>query len=205
MNHKKVLIVIGLIAALLVGGFMLKKPADQAQSFLESLNRVATTSLETGTAKENKKNTDSDPRYINPNFAFSFLPPTGYTVATFRDNDTSGSAVTTVLLQAKAGADKQANNNGLQILISAWDETPEALTVARIQKDIPTMKITNSSTRDIKNIGTVIEFESNNANFSGKSYETWFVAHNDLYQISTYSENRGVVSEILSTWNFQGQ
>ena len=187
---------------MLVVGFLIKKPSQREPNFAASFNGIGTSSLP---AIAKVKSAETEQRYINPNYAFSFLTPMGFSVSSFADTDTSGKPITTVIVQANSGVEMSGDKKGLQILISSWDEAPEALTDSRIHHDIPNMKITNSTTHDIKNIGTVIEFESDNANFAGKSHEVWFVAHNDLYQISTYAENKSMIDNILSTWNFQGQ
>jgi hypothetical protein len=153
---------------------------------------VATTTPDMGAAL-----VQNDGRYTNPNYGFSFMPPAGFTVAAFPNIDQGGIEVTTVLVQ------DAAKQKGVQIVISPWDEPADALTTARIRHDIPSMRVSSISTREIGNIGTMISFASDNPDFGGKSLEVWFVAHDSLYQLSTYADSSAVLDGILSTWSFQ--
>ncbi len=189
MQNKKSLYIIGFAIVVIAGVFFLKKTPTADLSFSPKTEVATTTPAQTDV---------NDGRYINPNYAFSFIPPKGFTVSSFGDTDQSGTPVTTVLIQ-----EESLYKKGAQILISAWDERESALTPERIHHDIPSMHMEDVSTRNIVNIGTVVEFTSDNPDFAGKSREIWFVAHDDLYQMSTYAENEALVDGILSTWDFQ--
>ena len=205
MKSKKTLYSIGIGLLLLAAFYWYKNsPTDGSK---EQTREDSKTALTEASSSQEITQKSLDGRYTNPNYASSFIPPAGLSVASFSDVDSMGAAVTTVILQPKdpsvAHVNNQMNNKGVQILISSWDEAPDTLTASRIQQDIPKMKISNLKVNDIKNIGTVLEFDSDNVSFAGKSHEAWFVAHNDLYQISTYKGNASAINAIISTWNFQ--
>ncbi len=166
-------------------------------SFQKIAPPVDTLPVSTGTAEQNTDASIRDGRYVNPNYAFSFVLPVGFTTTSLDDTDEGGEAVTTVLIE------DASKKRGVQIVISMWDEPAEELTHERVKRDIPGMRITDSATRTISSIGNVIEFGSDNEAFGGKSHEVWFVAHGNLYQVSTNEGNTAIVSDILSTWNFQ--
>lgn len=192
MKNRNAFILVGigaiLLVALLYGGA--SKNADNTTPFGNPTSATA----HVGAGSGDKV---SDGRYMNPNFAFSFTPPSGFVASSFEDVDQAGTAVTTIII------DDNTKNKGAQIVISPWDEPSDALALERIKRDIPSMHISDSSVLDVVNVGTVIEFTSDNSDFGGKSHEVWFVAHNDLYQMSTYAENSAVLEAILATWKFQ--
>lgn len=192
MKNKNAVLIIG-VGIVFLGGLLYS---------LVTKNTDTTTSIEATMPDAQQVGTSISDNsksgiYTNPNFAFSFVPPTGFVATAFEDFDQAGTPVTTVVVE------DQTKKSGAQIVISPWDESPETLTPERIMRDIPNMRVSGVTVRDVANIGTVIEFESDNADFGGSSREVWFVAHGDLYQMSTNREDRAVLDPILATWKFQ--
>lgn len=189
-NNTALIILVGAVILAVLFSVGTSKKIDGTTLFSTSASSTVQT-------ENNDNDNGNHGRYANPNFAFSFIPPTGFTVTSFDDTDQAGTSVTTVIV------DDKAKSKGAQIIISPWDESPDTLTSERIKRDIPSMHITDVAVRDVANIGTVIEFTSDSADFGGKSHEAWFVAHGDLYQMSTYAENGVMIDTILATWKFQ--
>ena len=47
-----------------------------------------------------------------------------------------------------------------------------------------------------------INFKSDNPTFDGDSREVWFVYKTNIYQISTYAHDDGLLQSELQTWTF---
>jgi hypothetical protein len=92
-------------------------------------------------------------------------------------------ASTTVLLQSRAG-------DGVQILISPWDEPASALTAERVTQDTG-LTVTNVEPIAIPG-GVGLSFNSNNDAFDGASSDIWFVHTGNVYELTTYGRPHAV-------------
>ncbi len=131
--------------------------------------------------------------YTNTEFAFSLNMP-GTFEARALSPDESGA--TTILIESSDKAD------GIQIIVSPFDEDLAALTQERIQQDVPDLTITDSQPVEIGANHTGLAFKSDNEAFSGASREVWFVFRGHLFQISTYERLDPLLQKIFSTWKF---
>ena len=186
---KKILILI-IVILVSLGGFLLWKKSRQNTPFESGGSQASTES--------------SDLTYKNSQYGFSFQKPEGYTVGEFDQDEGKMILVqmSKMPLDTKNAVSKGILDIGFQILISPFDEADAVITKARINKEIPDMKVENSAeilVADSKGL----QFESNNSAFSGKSFEVWFVRGTDLYQISGYIESEQVIKDTLNSWKFE--
>jgi hypothetical protein len=124
---------------------------------------------------------------------FSFRYPNDLNVSSVVNE-----GVTVVIVQNPEKA------QGIQIMVSEFDEAGSVLTVERIKQDIPDLKITDPQTLLLgASTGQGVAFLSDNQDFAGNSREVWFVYKNHLYQISTYARLDTLLQSILVTWEFK--
>ncbi len=129
--------------------------------------------------------------YTNNAYGFSLSMPATFTA-------TEGAAIeanasTTILLQNSAG-------DGVQILISPWDEPASALTPGRITKDTG-LAVTDPQAVTLSG-ASGLTFKSNNDAFGGASSEAWFIAGGNIYQMSTYAADDALLKRMLASWTF---
>lgn len=128
--------------------------------------------------------------YINKQFGFQFNLPEGYSGSSF----TEGNGVT-VLLQ------NQTLGQTFQIYIQNFDET-EAVTIDRIQQDVPDLTINNPLNAIIAR-GDIeaLVFEGVSDDF-GKTREVWFVKGGNLYQVIAPFEMEHTIGPIVESLSF---
>lgn len=131
--------------------------------------------------------------YKNDAFKFSLQMPGNFTTRELAPDD---SGATTLLIESTDRAD------GVQIIVSPFDEDVRALTKERIQQDVPDMQIMDPQAVEIGENYTGLAFKSDNEAFDGASREVWFVFRGNLYQISTYDRLDPLLKKIFSTWRF---
>ena len=131
--------------------------------------------------------------YTNDTFHFSLSIPGNFVT---RQLEADESGATTVLLESADQAD------GVQVVVTPFDEDISSLTVERIQQDVPDLVITDPQPVQIGENNTGLAFKSNNDAFDGESREVWFVFRGNLYQISTYERLDPLLKKIFSTWKF---
>ncbi len=131
--------------------------------------------------------------YTNNDYRFSFMMPADFTSQEMPQDE---NGTRTFLFQNTKG-------EGIQIMVSPFDEDLAVLTKERIQQDIPDMKITDEQPVEIGSNHTGLAFKSDNQAFNGASREVWFVFRNNLYQISTYERLDPLLQAIFGTWQFQ--
>lgn len=130
--------------------------------------------------------------YKNEALGFSLGLPDGFSAHEFVDEETHAR---TIVLQDSAG-------NGIQILATPFPEDLKVLDAARVQRDIPGMKITDVQPVEVGENHIGIAFKSNNEAFDGASREVWFVFRGNLYQISTYARLDSLLQSMFATWKF---
>jgi hypothetical protein len=119
----------------------------------------------------------------------SLMMPADYTAT----EGTEADASTTLLLQNRA-------SDGVQILISPWNEPAAALTPERITK---ATGLTVADPQPIKiNGATGLTFKSDNPAFDGATSEAWFIARGNVYEISTYASDDPALKSVLASWTF---
>ncbi len=126
-------------------------------------------------------------QYVHPVSKLSFLHPQDYTVGLFPEGDAE------VILVQKEGSE------GVQILVSAFDETNTNLTPERIKKEIPDIEMT--AEKNI-NLGSTqgVYFQSTSS--SGPTHEFWFIYQSKLYQLSAPLVSGPLVEALVSTIRF---
>lgn len=126
--------------------------------------------------------------YLNQKYNFSFNIPDGFDT---REFDEDGNHV--ILLEG--------GGKSIQVLISDYDEGNN-LTVDRIKKDLPDMKI--ESPKEIKiNGGGGVLFKGDNQEFGGETLEAWFVYGMNLYQVTTSVDQIENLNVIITSWKFE--
>jgi hypothetical protein len=130
-------------------------------------------------------------KYENGVYGFSLGLTNGYTARTLGAAAIGGSSETVVI--------ENGRGDGVQILIS---EFADDLTLAKIKKELPKMKMENVKEINIQNTKAVA-FTSDSAAFGGASYEVWFSHAGNLYQASTYASSSTVLNDIISSWAFK--
>lgn len=133
--------------------------------------------------------------YTNDEYRFSVILPEGFG-ARSGENEFGGD---TVVLEDDSA-------NGVQIIISPFDEAPEGkgyvLTAERITQDLPDMTIADTQSVEVGENNKGIAFKSDNPAFDGASREVWFVFRGNLYQISTYERLDELLKTMFGTWRF---
>ena len=129
--------------------------------------------------------------YTNDTYRFSLMMPAGF--ATTEGTELDPNASTTVLLQNRAG-------DGVQILISLWDEPASALTPERVTQDTE-LTVTNAQPIAIPG-GVGISFNSDNDAFDGASSDIWFVHDGTVYELTTYARLDPLLHAMFATWRF---
>ncbi len=131
--------------------------------------------------------------YTNDTFKFSLSMPGNFEA---RELPPDEGGATTLLIEAAERAD------GVQIIVSPFDEEITTLTQERILQDVPDLTITDPQPVEIGESNTGLAFKSGNEAFGGASREVWFVFRGNLYQISTYDRLDPLLKKIFSTWKF---
>jgi hypothetical protein len=129
--------------------------------------------------------------YRNATYHFSLLVPIGFKATELPMLDPGAS--TTVFIQNE-------NGDGIQIRISSWDEPAGDLTQESITSDTGLSVIDPQPVLIPGAVG--INFKSDNPAFDGDSREVWFVYKSNIYQISTYARDDGLLQSELKTWTF---
>lgn len=92
------------------------------------------------------------------------------------------------------------NDLGFQIFILPFNESGP-ITVERILKDLPNMKINHPTTTTLGGIPS-IKFFGYIAGL-GDTFETWVIYKNQLYQIMTSQSQEKLLLEVLDTWKWK--
>lgn len=136
--------------------------------------------------------------YHNDSFKFSLKTPGEFAI---KESVQEGGVMVTI---------EDTAGNGIQILVSPFDEPLKVLTSERIRQDVPELTINDVQTLDIGEEYKGVAFRSDNPEFDGASREVWFlfpkciegVCENQLYQISTYERLDPLLKAIFATWDF---
>jgi hypothetical protein len=131
--------------------------------------------------------------YSNDKYKFSLSMPDTFAARQLPADD-SGAA--TILMESADHSD------GVQIMVSPFDEDLHALTADRIHQDVPDLKISEPQPVELGQNYTGLAFKSDNDAFFGASREVWFVLRGNLYQISTYDRLDPLLKKIFATWKF---
>jgi hypothetical protein len=126
-------------------------------------------------------------QYVNVQHDFTFTVPEGYEVIE-KDN--------LVVL-------KDAEGNGLQLVITRLGRDTEVLDEAFIRHDLPDLVIKNPQPVTIAGAGTGLAFRGENPAFEGASRELWFVEDGYLFQLITYDRLAPLLSAIYGTLRFR--
>lgn len=186
MGNTRILMGLGAFVVMIVAGFFI----SQNQSKAPQENPVAELPpYEVGAVTKS---------YRNEEFNFSLKTPEEFGVKEAKQED--GTMVTI----------EDTNGNGIQILVSPFEEPIKVLTAERIEQDVPDLKIDDTQPLDIGEEYKGVAFKSDNPAFDGASREVWFlfpkceegVCENQLYQISTYERLDPLLKAIFATWDF---
>jgi hypothetical protein len=129
--------------------------------------------------------------YTNVALGFSLGLPDGFTAQESEEEN----GVKTVVLQDSEG-------NGIQILATPLKEDIPHLSIERVKRDIPDMKVSDVQSVEIGENRTGVAFMSDNEAFGGASREVWFTFRGHLYQISTYARLDELLQSMFASWTF---
>ncbi len=187
MKSKKILYSLLMVSLLIVvGGFInnyiSKNPGvviDESRRGEDGSGKIE----EVGAAK----------KYTNSAYGFSFEYPKEFTVGQFYDGEGES-----IVLQSASSSSRL----GMQVFIAPTD-LPVELTPSLIQKELPGTLVKNPQKIELDGKAKGILFESNNPAFDGKSAELWFYYGGNVYQVTSYPEGAGKMTEIMGTWRFK--
>lgn len=129
--------------------------------------------------------------YKNEEFRFSLSTPEDFTVTEIPD-DGGGKAI---VLQNSIG-------QGIQILVTPYQDDVRVLTADDVRASIPDMQVSEEQPVEIGAEHTGVAFKSDNEAFEGASREVWFIFRGHLYQISTYARLDPLLRAMFGTWKF---
>src|SRR3989344_3950884 len=128
--------------------------------------------------------------YTNDTYHFSLTLPEGFEARSMKQE-----VGETIVFENGSG-------DGIQIIITPFDEDLHVLTKERVQADVPGMQITDEQSVEIGDNYIGLAFKSDNPAFDGASREVWFVFRGNLYQVSTYERLDSLLKKMFSTWTF---
>jgi len=130
--------------------------------------------------------------YTNKSHNFSLRLPQGFTA---REIPIEDSRSQVIVLDDTAG-------NGIQIMITPFEEDLAEFTEKRIRATAPTILMSEPRAIKMGKQYRGFAFKSNSEAFDGASSEVWFVFNKKLYQISTYDRLDLLLMKIFGTWRF---
>lgn len=138
-------------------------------------------------AREHYMHTDvSDyATYTHPRYGFSFDYAADFTVQTF--DDPAGEVVLVT---------NPALDMGLQIFMQPFDEPSEALTLARIRRDVPDFEVAEAVERHLSYTDIPAIYFRRFDPVIGELREAWFAYNGVLYQIMMHAPDQ----ELLGAW-----
>jgi hypothetical protein len=128
--------------------------------------------------------------YTNDTHHFSLMMPADFAASILPASDDVGEMV--ILQNAEA--------DGVQIIITPWDEGVDALTPERIANDTGHTP-TDAQPIEIPN-GAGLSFHSDNDAFDGAASDIWFVHEGTLFQLTTYARLEPLLHAVFATWRF---
>lgn len=129
--------------------------------------------------------------YKNSEYQFSFKYPEGFKIGEVPHGEDGN----TIVVQ------NAEDSVGFQVYVTPYGGADTAITKAKIEADIPDMKVKQPQPVAIGSSGKGLAFISENSNF-GESREVWFVFNGHLYQISTYLSQDKLLQRVLNSWKF---
>lgn len=188
---KRYVLIIGVAVLALIGAGLLWRFSISTPSFNLSLTPTNTA----GAQDESIEPYEVPPlgeAYTNSEYGFSLTLPEGFTARAMARNAAGSRAI---VLEDDRG-------NGIQIMVTPFEEDIHALTAERIRRDVPDLAIENTQPVEIGANHTGLAFVSDNPAFGGSSREVWFVFRGDLYQVSTYLRLDELLQTMFQTWRF---
>jgi hypothetical protein len=132
--------------------------------------------------------------YHHPFYGFSFKFPQELKVATFRE----GTEGEIVLVE-----DMEGGGRSFQIFINPFDEPLDIITPERIKEDLSDFPVEDPKQVTLGGkIHALLFYGADPA--LGRTREIWIIYNAYLYQISTADEHDKWLSDIMSTWRFDG-
>ena len=182
MNKKLIKIVITFVAIFIIVGFFIfnSKPKVDHQELIDSESSLETEDTQINLGKvENGK-------YTNDAYGFSLTLPAGMTATNFNEGEG-----TTILV-----------SNGtfqMQIFVSQFDEDI-SLTIARIKKDVPDIKMIEPIEIKTGGVATVAFYSNDNGE---KNREIWFVRGGYLYQVLAKASDDNTTGTVMEGWKWK--
>jgi hypothetical protein len=189
MKTKKHIFIVVVIAAAIILAFLLwggSKNSIDGMSLFQ--RRTLNSSGEENTDPSTKK------PYLHSDNSFSFMIPGDFTFSPLTETNDKGEESETVLFKGNSDA------RNFQVHISTWD-SPEGVTITKIQQDIPDLVIDNPEQVAVAG-GRGVTFLSHDVGSTLITREIWFSYGEKLYQVSTYKDFDQTMVDILSTWKW---
>lgn len=187
MKMKHIIRYIGVVSfiAALAAAFYLWHHSPQSRPIRDSVTEQQGTGTEAATANEDPVPAGMQ-RYRNPRFHFRLDYPESLTAKDSID----GGALTVVF--------EDAEGRGFQIYALPYVE--ETISDKRFKMDNPSGVMKDPVDITIDGAPAQMFFSTNAA--MGETREVWFLRAGVLYEVNTYKELDGWLSEIMRTWKF---
>lgn len=129
--------------------------------------------------------------YTDDAHRFKVSHPVDLVPSSFADDSLGGDVVTIT----------DGLGNGMQIVITPFDEAIEVLTAERIKQDQPDLIIRNPQEVILGSSGKGVAF-LDAADDASSQRQIWFIAGGSLYQITAPFVADTLVQKMLNTWEF---
>lgn len=128
--------------------------------------------------------------YTHPEFGFTVSAPEGFTAGSFPEGEDGN----ITLVQNSTTA------YSMQIFVRPFEETA-VLTIARIRKEIPDMKMENPIEVKVGEVPAVAFYTLSDS--GQRTREIWFTRNKNLFQISANAEHDNITGSIMENWRWE--
>ncbi len=192
-------IIIGIVCIGILGGLYVwmftgeKHQVRDALSKAIELENIDTPPEDASVGEDDvSKATVSGREYANETYGFGMTLPVNTTAQSVMEGDGE-----TILVQSQSGGEHSADS--LQISVSPFDEDI-SLTPARVQKDVPSLKMETPMTVKVDGVSAVA-FYSRDGDVRYR--EVWFVHGGFLYQVLARAEADNTTGKVMESWKWK--
>lgn len=183
---KTFIVIILIVIVVLVAFFALNKDDGSADSTFSTVTNQESAITQALLDGEFSKT------YRSEAHKFSVKYPEGLEASSFADESLGADVITIA---------DPASGQGMQIIITPFDENIAVLTAERIKQDVPDLIIRDPQEVILGSSGKGVAFldaEDDTAN-----RQIWFIARQSLYQITAPVSSDTLVQKMLNNWVFE--
>jgi len=188
--------VLAIVIGIGISKTMQEHSEDVLQPLSLNLTPAAATSGESAGAPATLSDQYSIPGqhtyYRNDAYGFAFEVPKGF----FIEEYGKGSKTPEVLL---TNADRSSL---ILVRLAPAGGDAKSLSAEEVHQNAPKAEITNPQLRAIAPDAMGVSFGSNDSQWSGASYDTWFVYEGTLYRMTTARSLAPLEDAVMGTWRF---